>query len=397
MPQVLRQKMTFITMFLNSTQMVSEYIDTLFNNACGHDFGNRTKIFNGKEYEIRNTMWGNQIISSGKRLDMRVSNMVDMREEYQGCEPVEGAIINSENPQNITYYEKRAWDLEFPLIESSYQQYPDPLTNEKMFDIDLYSIKDGKKVEGNLFKHNPNISAKLRDKMTLIKLYNSTNKLVPKSAVAKTAEECVCIFQELSDSVKSNLNLKKSAKTFFSGGGLHVVMDWDADRAKELKKADMICGSNSYRGWIRLPGATNYAMHMQCSFPLFGWDKFGIPIEKAYVLANPCFFILPTGNRIQRTYKDFLTGATKTTEITLRDLLYKYHRATVPSSSLVEEYTKGYLKTFHPDKYIEAIGRNDVVFGRGLDSMFRWEIIRKIQRQHTLSLDEIQRVCGMSL
>lgn len=398
MPQVIRQKMTFITMFLNSTPMVSEFIDTLFDNSYAYDFGTRTKKMpDGNTYEIDQKMWGNQIISSGKRIDARVEKMVGIREEFQGCEPTEGVMIDKDNPKNITYYEKRAWDLDYPLIESSYQQYPDPVTNEKMIDVDLHGIKDKRKVKGNLFTHNPQSAKKLEEKMELVKLHNSSNRLIPTASVAKTAESMTAIFQELSDSVKSNLGLKKSDRTYFSGGGLHVVMNWDKEKMHELKKSDLVCGSNSYRGWIRLPGATNYAMHMQCSFPLFGWNKVGIPIDKAYAMSNPCFFMLRTGNRIQRVYDDFLTGQGKTTEITLQDFLYKFHRATVPSSSLVEQYTTGYLKAFHPDLYMQEIGRNDAVFGRGLDKKLRWQIIRKIQKQHTLPLDEMKRLCGVKL
>lgn len=397
MPQVMRSKLTAITMLLNTTPMVRDFIDTLFENSYRADFGTRTKVFDDREYQIQNTMWGNQVISSGKRLDARVERIIEARSELDGLEPVQGTVIEKNNPKNITYYEKRAWDLDYPLVETGYQQFPDPVTGEKLIDIDLWGTRDGKRVEGNLFTHDEALAKKLDAKMELIKTHNLGNKLVPKMQVAQIAEETIGIARELSDIVLANIGLPKKTRTFFSGGGIHIIMPYNDEKIKKLKKDDMVCNSNSFRGWIRLPGATNLSKHMQCSFPLFGWDKFGVPIEKAYALANPCFFILPTGARISRKFNDFLTGQPKETSIELKHVLYKYHRSTVPSSSLTEEYTKGYLKTFHPELYVKELELNENVFGRGLDKGLRWKIIRKIQAQQSLSYNELANLAGVRI
>ena len=396
-PQIMKYKMYLISMMINGNPEAHAMTDGIFHNACDADFGTREKTAkNGDRFTIRNEMWGNDIVTRGKRVDSRFEQYIDAREELPETNIVTGLEIDGNNPAVPYSYMRKIWDMAYPIIGHTYMIYPDPWTGHKLIDMDFThtETKNGKAEtkHGEMFNHDAKLADKITSAIELVKTMNTANRLMPKASVGNFTSTLVANLNTMSDTVKSNLGLPKGTRTFFTGNGMHIYAPFDQKKIDEWTdkrngyKTPLICGSNRQRGFVRMVGSTNLKSHMQFSFPLFGWDD----IADAFSMANPCFFALSPSRTVERTYGRFDGTGTRTTTAKLSDIIENYRKCCVPSSSKNEDYLKYRLKNENPKLLAMLEAENATVFGATLDRTYRWETIRKSQGQFTMDYDMIR-------
>lgn len=398
-PQVMKYKLYLISMMINGSEQGRSFMDELFLNSCDYDFGTRTKkTATGDLYPIKMKMWGNDIVTRGKRVDQRFERFVTEREDYEGAETIDGVMIDKDNPAVPFSYLRKIWDMAYPIVTHTYQIFPDPVTNYKLVDADFShtATVDGKQVKehGEMHNHDPKLADKIEAQIDLIKTMNTANRLIPKSQLDKFTGDMVSNLLVMADAMKSNLGLPKDTKAFFTGNGLHIYVKHDKDKLDEWKdrehkfKTPLICGSNRQRGFVRTVGSTNMKSHMQLSFPLYGWEN----IEEAFSMANPCFFAINSGRIITRTYQRFDMSDRKTSSSKLGDIIENYRRTCTPTSSKNEEYLQYRLKNDNPELLKRIESGQETLFGDAVTKTYRWETIRRAQGQFTLDYNTIREM-----
>lgn len=384
-PQIMKYKLYLISMMINSNSEVRQMVDQIFDHSCGHDFGSREKKGkDGTAYTITNEMWGNDIVTRGKRVDQRFEQYIGDREEFADDTVLEGTQIDKDNPSVPYSYLRKLWDMPFPILGHTYMIHPDPVTNFKLIDVDTEEM----------IAHSEAVGKKLKSEIDMIKLTNTANRLLPRMFVKKFADDMTANLLLMSDAIKSNLSLPKDTKFTFSGNGMHFYAKFDQRKVDEWADKEhkfarpLVCSSNKERGFVRMVGSTNMKVHMQMSFPLFGWDS----TEEAFAMANPCFFALQPSKTIERTYQKFDKSGVRTSTAKLSDVIENYRKCCVPSSSKNEDYMRYRLKNEDPELFQKTEQEATAVFGANLDRRYRWETIRMAQEQFTLDYSTIKEM-----
>jgi len=405
-PQVMKYKLYLIGMLINSTPMAKEFMGTLFDNSCGHDFGMQKKVIKKdgveKEIEYPREMWGNDVVTRGKRVD-QFEEYLSAREEYSDAKSEMIVNIEPNNPNHVISYLRKAWYMGMPLMCHTYMIFPDPVTHEKLIDMDLWHghvDKDGNRTteEGELFAHDEKLAKKLSASVDMIKTLNSNNRLMSQAMIPEFCGTTVNTLLEFADVIRSNLGLPASTRAFFTGNGIHIYTKYDKKKIREWTGAGqqrshrqmLVCDSvMRERSFVRTVGSMNLKTHMQLSFPLYGWDS----IEEAFAMANPCFFGLRTSNRrIVRKLNKFDTTDEIKTEAYLSDIIENYRRCCVPSSSKNREYLKLYIQNNMPE--LATVAEGTKVYGTAVDRRVRWKCMRMAQEQYTLGYGVIKDIIG---
>jgi len=379
-------------MLINSNKDAKKFMDEIFFNSIDHDFGSKE--------DYRYAMWGHWVVLSGKRPEHRIERKLEANLEGIAEDKFQlklGTIVDPKGEvsyksaesllstveygleRTVKRYIYRLWDKNLPQFGHTFMTYPDPVTNKKLVDID----KDELRI------HNPQLAQKFEVYLNNIMYYNKKNEIVPNPK--KFTEDFLAVILDLSDTIKSNLNLSSSTNSFFTGNGIHVYMDFKEERISDLKDNKLVCTSNNYKQMMRIL-SMNLKYHMQIHFPLQGWDD----MFEAFRHSNPAFYKIKTSERIEREFNDFITDTTKTTQPLLENVLKKYHRSCIPSSSVNREYLLTHLNFKAPDIKEKAISEaeeyaSDYVAGF-VEPKIRYEVMRKVQGQYTLSEEQIYRI-----